>query len=371
MYHHTRVFIDLAVFEANLRLLSSLLPPGCRLCAVVKADAYGHGLAQVAPLAIRAGASYLAIAENWEARIVREMEIEVPILRLRPATADEVDEGLAWRIEEVVGSLAAAQRLSQVGERRQQRIPVHLSLDVGISRMCFPFPYSKEEIERVLEMPGIEVVGVMAHYPGADEEDVAQTEQQITQFEQGTEALFGERRLLFHTANSAAGLAYPRSTMQMVRFGIACYGYAPSEAIRLPEGIRPVMTWKSTIVEIRRVPAGSTIGYGRTCLLREARQIATLPIGYADGYLRAFSNQASVLVHGVRCPVVGRVSMDMVTVDISEAGAVAVGEETILLGQQGQEVITAEELARLAQTIHYEILCLAGQCNTREWLAAP
>ena len=369
MQHHTRVLINLRAYESNLRILFSKLASPCKFCAVVKANAYGHGLEYIAPVAVKNGVHYLAIAENWEAQTIRDLGITVPLIRLRPATVDEVEPALEWGVEEIVSSYNAAKRFSSLGERLQKPIPVHFALDTGICRMSFSYPHQAQEILRSLELPGIAVKGILGHYPSADEEDPSPTEQQIALFNQGSD-LFSNREIIRHTANSAAGLGFAASRMDMVRFGLVGYGLSPSPAVPVPAGLEPVMSWWTKIVEIRDVPKDHTVGYGMTCRLDHDSRIATLPVGYADGYLRAFSNCAHVLIDGKRCPVLGRVSMDMVTVDVTHVLNATVGDDVVLMGQQGYETVTANELAGIAGTINYEIICIAGRCNRKEKLQA-
>ncbi len=365
MYHHTRVFIDLGAFEKNIRFFKSTIPHSCRLCAVVKADAYGHGLYWIAPMAVCAGADVLGIVDNWEAKAIRDMDIQCPLIRLRPTILKEAKEALQWNVEECVGSLQSAQILSQLGERSNQPISIHLKLDTGIGRMGFSIPDRKIEIKKICQLPGIVIKGIMTHFPCADQEDLNITLNQLNRFNEDIHDLlnFLPQSIEYHTANSTACLQIPTSHKNMVRIGIASYGLKPSEYFKFPSSLKPVMSWKTTVVQVRDMPKGATIGYGMTYKLDQNRTIATLPIGYADGFLRDFSNNADVLIRGIRCPVVGRISMNMTTVDVTHLPSIQAGEEVVLLGKQLNDSITAEELAFRANTINYEITCLIGKCN--------
>lgn len=363
MKHHTRLYINLRAYENNLIHFSHHLPLSCQLCAVVKADAYGHGLEDIAPVAIEAEASVLGIADNWEAHAIRGLDIHHPILRLRPVTIDEAEEAQAWDVEEIVGTLDSARELSQLGEKSGHAIPVHIKIDTGIGRMGFPYPGQMDRIITLTQLPGIAIKGAMTHFPCADENDLTKTQTQLDQFQQITDELspYLPQNTVWHVANSAACLRLPQSHFGMVRVGIASYGLHPSEH---PYGeIQPVMSWHTHVVQVRDLPSNATLGYGMTYRLKEAARIATLPIGYADGYLRTLSNKADVLIHGKRCPVVGRISMNMTTVDVTHIPDIMPGDDVVLLGQQEEEKITAEELAQKAGTINYEIACLAGRCN--------
>ena len=365
MQHHTRLWIDLRAYEENIRAFLSMLSPSCRLCAVVKSDAYGHGLSALAPIAVNAGAAYLGITENEEACVLRDLNLACPLLRLRPATREEAEAAWPDAVEEIVGSYESARMLSEIGVRRGRPIPVHLKLDVGIGRMGFSFSSHRQDIDKTLALDGIRLVGIMTHFPVADEENLTETRRQLGRFE-GEAAELQSRLtapLLVHAANSSATLRLPESHKDLVRIGIASYGLPPSPAVDLPESLQPVLSWITAVVQVREVPAGAAIGYGMTYRTSRAQRIATLPVGYADGYVRALSNRAHVLIRGRRCPIVGRVSMNMTTVDVTGLDGVVLGEEAVLIGRQGNQHIPLHELSDLAGTITYELACLIGACN--------
>ena len=364
MFHHTRVLINLRAYENNLRQIASRLSTNCRYCAVLKADAYGHGIRFLAPIADACGADSIGVGESEEAETVRQLGIQRSIIRLRPAVDEEIEEAAAFGVEEIIGSLDRAISISNLGERLQRKIPVHIALDTGIGRMGFTHPLHKEQIQQVCALPGIRISGVMTHYPCADEEDSSITQEQWKRFQNETKKLAAvlPKETRFHTANSAAALRFPDAHAHFVRLGIATYGLSPSDVLD-NEFLEPVMSVATKVVQVREMPKGATIGYGMTARLERATKIATLPIGYANGYLRDFSNKAHVLIHGVRRPVVGRVSMNMVTVDIGTVENVQTGDDVILLGTQGEESITANELAKISNTINYEMTCLLGNVN--------
>lgn len=368
MHHHTHLLIDRRAYEHNLKILAAGVTPGCRICAVLKADAYGHGLDLLAPAAAAAGVDVIGVTDNWEAELVRRLNLPLPLLRLRPATAEEAAEARAWDVEEVIGSLEQAQAFSRAARGGQRPFPVHLKLDVGIGRMGFSLPRQMNELQEACRLAGIEVRGLMTHFPCADEADLQETRAELERFQRDTQAIRAALpdAVIRHAANSASTLRLPDSHQEMVRLGIVSYGLAPSPEVPLPGALRPVMRWITHVAQVRVVPAGSTVGYGMTHRLDRDRRIATLPVGYADGYLRTFSNRAVVVIRGVPCPVVGRVSMDMTTVDVTHIPAVQPGDEAVLMGRQGREQVTADDLARWAGTINYEIACLVGKCN-RAW----
>ncbi len=365
MFHHTRIFINLRAYRQNLQTILSRLDPGISICSVLKADAYGHGLHLLAPEAIAAGARQIAIVDNWEVETIRQLGITCPLIRLRPSIPDEVIETLPWNVDETIGSFDQAIVLSQLGERCSHPIPVHIALDVGMGRMGFTFSLQESQIQQVCSLPGLRIRGVMTHFPCADEKDFSLTQAQKQQFLRQYDSLkpYLPRDAQFHYANSAIILRLPSFQSRFVRAGIITYGLAPSDAVPFDASFQPVMSVVTKIVQVREMPEGSTVGYGMTYRLLRPSRIATLPIGYANGYLRKFANQAFVLVHGVRCPVIGRVSMDMVTIDVTHVDGVEPGDDVVLLGSQGQEHISADDLARIAGTINYEICCQLGIMN--------
>lgn len=363
--NHSSLTINTQAYQKNLIWLKQHLLKSVQLCAVVKADAYGHGLNALAPTAVQAGVDYLGITENHEAQAIRDARITVPIIRLRPALPDEAAEAIPFCVEEAIGSLQSAECLSKAAMNQNAVIPVHLKLDVGISRMGFHLPEQYEDIRRCISLPNVQIKGVMTHFPSADEDETITAQQAMRFYELLDSLPISKERLLIHTSNSAAALRLPQNQNQFVRVGIASYGLQPSSTFSLPDGLQPVMTWKTHIVQVRDVPASSTIGYGMTFMAQRDSRIATLPVGYANGYLRALSNNADVLIQGRRCPVVGKVSMNMITVDVTDLLDVKIGDEAVLFGTQGKETITLDELAERARTISYELACLIGACNAK------
>ena len=354
----SRLTIDLSRYRQNLEILRRHLSPGTRFCAVVKANAYGHGLVPIARAAEEAGVGALGVVDNGEVADLRNAGIALPILRLRPATPDEVEEVIGYGVEELSGDLETTDRLSQVAEKMRTTISVHLKVDVGIGRMGISSSQAELLVARARRAERIRVRGLMTHFPSADEPDPEITRHQIHLFRsilENIQDLSGEN-VIIHAANSAAMLRFPESQFGMVRVGLASYGLPPSGAVPLPPGIVPVMRWTTRIAQLRTMHAGETIGYGMTCRLDRRCLVAGLPIGYADGYFWSLSGSAEVLVRGRRCPTLGRISMDLICVDVSEVPDVAVGDEVVLLG----DGITAAELAARAGTISYEVLTRIG-----------
>ncbi len=351
--------IDLEAFDRNLDAIAAPLPAESRILAVLKADAYGHGAVELARRC-EGKAAGIAVALLEEAIELREGGIELPILILGPLTAPQFDvlfekgftPGLVGP-EELAALHARARATSWKGD-------VHIKLDSGMGRMGF-LPEELETLARMLrELDGVRVAGIYTHFASATDPNDPFTLEQTERFEAMAERLreLGIDAPLHHLANSAAIVRGLVRAGEWVRAGIVLYGAEPldGESRRL----EPVMRWTTRIARLKTIPPGSSVGYGRTFVAGRPTRVATLPVGYADGYSRRLSGSAHVLIGGRRAPIVGRISMDLITVDVTDLPSVAPGEEVTLLGRDGAEEISAEELAAKLGTISYEVLCDVG-----------
>ncbi|MCC6346007.1 MAG: alanine racemase [Nitrospirales bacterium] len=358
--------IDLRALSANLRVVRGLARS--RVIAVVKADAYGHGAVEVSRRLVKDGADYLAVAFTDEAKILRQAGISVPLLVLfdsRPGG----DDVLVHDLIPVVGSKESASALSREAERGNREISVHVKVDTGMGRIGLGGDAARE-IGEISLLRGIRIAGVMSHFSEADLIDVSFAQKQINKFRalQSELSAGGVEVPLFHMANSAAIMALPESHFGAVRPGLMLYGYSPLERGSAPEGspspaavsLQPVMTVKTRIVALRKMPAGAPVSYCRTFVTQRESRIAVIALGYADGFNRKFSNNAEVLVRGKRAPVVGRVCMDLTMVDVTEVPDAEEGDDVVILGKQGELSLDAAELARRADTIPYEMLIALG-----------
>lgn len=347
--------IDLAAVGRNCARLKRALAPGSALCAVVKADAYGHGAVPVAGAALEAGAEWLAVATAQEAAELRAGGIEGRLLVMGALTPEEAPVALAagadvvaWR-EGFVDSLAAC---STGGAR------VHVKLDTGMGRLGTRDPDEARRVaEAVLAAPELELAGAMTHFATADS-DPEFMDLQRERFE----PFAAEVRMLApgavaHAANSAATLRDPGTHFDLVRCGIAVYGMDPFGFDPAEQELEPALALRSWVADVKPVEPGESAGYGRTFVAEEAGLLATVPLGYADGVTRLLGNRAEVLVGGRRCRLAGTVSMDNATVALPAGTAVATGDEVVLLGAQGAERMLPEEWAGHAETINYEISC--------------
>ena len=369
MQNHVTVNVSPAIFAENIRYLRRRVQPA-KLCVVMKADAYGHGLEALAPVAAQAGADMIGVCTNNEARLVRRQHIDIPLLRLRSALPDEYEESAtSLHLEEQVGSLVVADYLHELGRRRGRPMPVHIKIDTGMGRSGF-LPTEVEQIKHACDLKGLQVVGIMTHLANADDADLADTEQQLETFWNLRNALDGHLpdEILTHTHNSAATVRLGERRADLVRVGAACFGVRTSRAFENPAELQPVMSMKTRIMEVRSVPKDASIGYGSLFRTQRRTRIATIPVGFGEGYPRSLFNKGIVLIQGQRCPVIGRVSLNITTIDITDLDAdVGWGEEVVLVGNQGDETITFEELADKFQSVHTEINLMAGHMNERSY----
>ncbi|WP_041732031.1 alanine racemase [Conexibacter woesei] len=354
--------VNLAAIERNCALIRREIGADVALCAAVKANGYGHGAVQSARAAVAGGATWLAVATGGEAAELRAARLDARLIVLGALAPEELDEALdadadvvAWN-ERFVEQLATAAG-ARAAATAAPPIRVHLKLDVGMGRLG---TRDADELlrvaDRVAAAPGLELAGAMTHFPCADE-DVALTRGQLAAF-----TAFGERLraahpgVLLHAANSAAALALPESRLDLVRCGIAVYGLSPWEDDATAHGLEPALELRSWVAALKPLAAGETVGYGARFRAQAPTWIATLPIGYGDGVRRGWERDGVALLGGRRRPLVGRVSMDNVTVDVGPEPGVALGDPAILIGAAGEERLTAEEVARRLGTINYEVV---------------
>lgn len=344
--------VNLAAIERNCARLRAQLGESA-LCAVVKANGYGHGAAPAARAALAGGATWLAVAAAGEAAELRAAGIDAPLIVLGALSAEELPVALAADADVVAWSEPFVAQLRDSGATAR----VHLKLDVGMGRLG---TRDAEALLRVGELvaaaPGLTLAGAMTHFPSADE-DVALTAEQLacfTVFAQRLRAL--EPDVLLHTANSAAALSLPDSRLDLVRCGIAVYGLDPWGRDPRDHGLEPALELRTYVAAVKPLAPGETVGYGATYTATEPIWTATLPIGYGDGFRRAFSSNGEIVIGGRRRPILGRVSMDNVTVGLGpEPGDVRVGDPAVVIGADGGERVTAEEWAARIDTINYEI----------------
>jgi alanine racemase len=364
--------IDLSAIRDNLRAIRSLIGPAVEIIATVKADAYGHGAVPVARALAAEGVKQFGVALVEEGAALREAGIAGEILVLGALLPEDAPEVVRHELEAAVSDLDFARRLDEVSRRVARRgergrpTGVHVKLDTGLGRLGFPPERALDAFRELADLRGLRLVGAMTHFSSADEagEGAEFTRGQWAAFLKIRQAVAaaGIQVPLWHAAGSAAILLHPDSHLDAVRPGIALYGGVPAAQVPpfaragKPMKLRQAMTLKTRIALVRDFPPGATLGYGRTFRTARPSRIAALPIGYADGFSRANSNRGQALVRGRRVPIVGRVSMDIVLVDVTDAPGAAAGDEVVLYGRQGEAEISIVEAAATIGTISYELM---------------
>lgn len=351
--------IDLKALRHNYEEIKKNIKNGAKLCAVVKADAYGHGALAVARVAVEAGASYLAVATLGEAIELREAGFTTPILLLGLVMPDEARDIVDYDVTQVVCELPLAEAISKEAVRQHKIAKVHLKVETGMGRIGI----RPEEIgalaAAVKKLPNIEIEGMFSHFAMADSKDKTYTKGQLEKFEQALAEVkkAGVKLKIRHIAESAAILEIPEAHYDMVRAGVIQYGMWPSDEVTHPIDLKPVMKVCAKVVFMKTLHKGESIGYGRQFIAQRESRIATLPIGYADGYIRAYGKEGCVSFGGRRAPIAGRVCMDQVMVDVTDLPDVKEGDTAVLFGD---EDITADEAAKWLNTINYEVTCLVS-----------
>ncbi len=360
--------IDLQAIAHNILLLSENLPDRVERMAVVKADAYGHGAVPVARTALQNGCSQLAVATPQEGAALRQAGIRSPILVLgcagREGSLLGISEGLTLTVASEEDALWAGEAARQLGKQGC----VHLKLDTGMHRIGIQTLAERERVlQKLKSYAEIQLTGAFTHFADADGADDQYTRLQFASFCRLTEGL--PSGILRHCANSAAVERYmPEMTMDMVRLGISMYGYPPVDTKRV---YCPALSWYSHVTFVKDIQAGDAVSYGCTFVAEKPMRVATIRCGYGDGYHRMASGKAEVLIRGHRCRVLGRICMDQMMADVTQAGAVQPGERVTLIGRDGEESITAEDLARWCGTISYEVLLSSAPRVHREYIGAP
>jgi alanine racemase len=362
--------VDLGAVATNVRTLRALAG-GAALCAVVKADGYGHGAVEVGAAALAAGADMLAVALVEEGVELREAGVEAPILVLSEPVADAADAVVALRLTPVVYTAAGIDALAKATARAgADPLPVHLKVDTGMHRVgCSPRD-ALELATHAHERPELELAGVCTHLAVADEPGNIYTDGQLATFEQVLDELRtrGVPTGTVHACNTAGTIAVPAARYDMVRAGIGIYGVAPAPVLAEDAALAPVLSLKARVSYVQRLPEGARVSYGLRYETGGASTVATVPIGYADGVPRELSLRGGqVLVRGRRLPIAGTVTMDQLMVDCGDA-PVEVGDEVVLIGRQGDEQVTVEEWAARMGTIGYTIVCGVGPRVPRRYV---
>ena len=362
----TWVEVDLDRFAANLREVRRLAEPVRDLLLVVKADAYGHGAVEMARAAAAEGVAVLGVATLHEGIQLRQTGCTLPIIVLSPLLPGEVPEAVAHGLDPTVCDLAFARALSDaaIAADRPQRI--HVEIDTGMGRIGIREDDAEAFLERVVALPGLRLASLFTHFPDADSDDLTFTREQARRFRALLDRLAerGIRPPRVHAANSAGTVNLPEWRFDWVRVGLIAYGHPPTGP-HPPLALEPVMSFKSRLVQVRELPAGAPISYARTFVTRRPTRTGVVAVGYGHGYSWLLSSRGHMLVRGRRAPILGRVTMDLTMVDVTDVPGASVGDEVVLFGEQGEAALTLEEVARKSETLSYEVMCTIGKRVTR------
>ena len=375
MKNYSRVCarIDLDAIEYNMEMMKKNIDEGVKILSVIKSDGYGHGALQVAKFL--AGKDYIwgyAVAALDEGMILRKGGITKPVLVMGCIFPEQWEEMLVHEIHMTVYDSDTARRVSDLAVKMDRKAYIHLKIDTGMSRLGFPV--GEDSVSRILEisrMPGLVIEGMYTHFARADETDKTDARRQLKEFLEMKEHLLalGVRAAYYHCANSAGIIDLKEANLDLVRAGIATYGLYPSDEVKkelVP--LRPAMDLVSHVVHVKWVEAGTPVSYGGTFVTARRTRIATIPVGYGDGYPRSLSNKGYVLIHGKKAPILGRVCMDQFMVDVTEIEETAFGDPVTLVGRNGGACVTVEELSDLAEKLRYEFICNFGKRVPREFL---
>ncbi len=360
MESSTRAIIHLAAFRNNLQTVRGAIGPAVKIMAVLKSNAYGHGVKAIAREAVRCGIDYLAVARLAEGLELRREGIETPILVCEIIPEDQIDHAIHEGLDLTVSSWEGAQAIESVAGKRRRKARIHVKVDTGMARLGFPHDSAVDSIGKIAGLKSIELHGVFSHFATSEESDQTFAREQLNRFTSLLERLDRQRIEipLRHMSNSGAILTLPESHFDMVRPGIMLYGYAPLHGLPGSEQLRPVLSLVSRVSFVKDVDANTSISYGRKYYTSSKTRIATVPIGYGDGYSRMLTGKTVVLIRGEKHPVVGTICMDHLMVDVGVNSEVAPGDEVTLIGNDGGNEITCWDIAGALGTIPYEVTCL-------------
>ena len=358
----TWVEVDLDRFAANLHAIRAEVGDACELLLVAKADAYGHGAREMAEAAEREGVAELGVATLHEGLQLRLAGCSLPIVVMSPLLAAEIDDAVAYGIDPTVADDEFAEKLSEAARRTHRPVRFHVEVDTGMGRVGVREDQAEEFVARVAALPGLRLASVYTHFPDADAGDLSFAKAQSSRFGDLARRLAsrGLRPPRVHASNSAGTMNLPDARLDLVRVGLVAYGiHPPHDAANL--SLAPVMSLRSRLVQVRDLPPGSSVSYGRSFVTSRPSRIGVVPVGYGHGYSWLLSNRGRMLVNGRRVPIVGRVTMDLTMIDLTEVPEVAVGDEVVLFGEQDGASIGVEEVAEWSETLAYEVMCTIGK----------
>jgi alanine racemase len=351
--------IDLSAISHNLQQIKSIVEPeGSSVLAVIKDNAYGHGAVEVAHIAEKANVRMFGVATVEEAVQLRQVNIQTPILIFCCILPEQADEVLRYDITQTICDLRTCEILSESAGRLGKKAKVHVKIDTGMGRIGIAYEKAVELVKQIVQLPNIVIDGIFTHFAVADT-DEAFTKIQIKRFDAVISDLnkTGINISIRHSANSAGILNFSSSYYDMVRPGLALYGLYPCENPYKKVDLKPALSLKTRVAYLKELPAGHSISYGRTYVTDKLTKVATLAVGYGHGYSRKLSNKGEVLIRGKRVRIIGTICMDQCLCDVTHIPNVTIGDEVVLIGKQGEQEITADEVANKIGTISYEVLC--------------
>ncbi len=363
----TWVKIDLGAIRQNFRVLRKLAPPTAglagktKILTVIKADAYGHGMLPVAKVLVQEKVDFIGLSNLTEGIVLREAGIKTPVLLFETTLAEQAKDVIDYNLTPTICTVELAAALNRDAQKRKRVVDIHVKVDTGMGRLGIWHEEALDFIKKLSHLRNLRVQGICTHFPSADT-DRAFTQRQIQQLTRLVQKIRegGLAVPYVHAANSMGLAGYSNKILNLARPGLMLYGLYPRPELQKKIHLRPAMSVHSRIIFLKNIEKGRSISYGRTFIASRRMTVATLPIGYSDGYLRGLSGKADVLAGGKRCPVLGRVTMDQIVVDVSGVKNPRLGMPVVILGKQGKEEVRADELAQHARTIPYEIVCSLG-----------
>ena len=355
--------INLDAIAHNVKKIKQIVGKNTQIIAVVKANAYGHGAIEVSETLLENGVTMLGVGVIEEGIVLREAGIKAPILVCGLTKDEQLEPLVMYNLSATVCRLKTIQALSRIASKKKKKVRVHIKIDTGMGRLGIPSEDTLNFVKEIGKMKNIEIEGIFTHFAATNEEDGNYTRKQFEKYKKALLELERERINipLKHVANSTAILNSSRFHLNAVRPGIIVYGLFPSPKTKQIVQLRPAAELKTKIIVLKEISAGKSIGYGKTYTTTRPTRIATLPVGYADGYSWLLSNKGEVLVRGQRAPIIGRICMDLCMIDVTHIGKVQIGDEVVLWGKQGSEMISVEEVAQKTGSIVYEVICMVDK----------
>lgn len=355
--------VNLDAIAHNVRRIKQIIGENTQIIAVVKANAYGHGAIEVSETLLENGVTMLGVGVIEEGIVLREANIKAPILICGLTTNDQIESLVTYNLTATVCNLKAIKILSRIASKKKKEARVHIKIDTGMGRLGIPSEDTLNFVKIINQMKNIEIEGIFTHFAATNEENGIYTRKQFEKYKKALLELEKEKINipLKHVANSAAILNSSCFHLNAVRPGIIIYGLFPSPKTKQAVQLKPAAELKTKIVFLKEIPAGKNIGYGGTYTTTKPTRIATLPVGYADGYSWLLSNNGEVLVRGERAPIIGRICMDLCMIDVTHIEGVQIGDEVVLWGKQGSEMVSVEEVAQKIGNIVYEVICMVDK----------